>query len=64
MSDEGVLRDDAGDAMIDPAVVGRHERIARRAFDLYTSRGEPGTGALQDWLQAEAEIEREDSAPA
>jgi hypothetical protein len=34
----------------------RIERIARRAYDLYQQRGYDG-GDIQDWLQAEREID-------
>ncbi len=34
------------------------ERIRRRAFELYEQRGKVNALALDDWLQAEAEILR------
>ncbi|HVW30091.1 MAG TPA: DUF2934 domain-containing protein [Polyangiaceae bacterium] len=37
-------------------VVMNHDTIARRAFEIYESRG-PGEGdALADWVQAEREL--------
>lgn len=38
----------------------RKERIRRRAFELWVSRGKPPGAALDDWLQAEEEIRRAD----
>jgi len=35
----------------------RIERIARRAYDLYEARGGDGGRDLQDWLDAEREID-------
>jgi hypothetical protein len=32
------------------------ERIARRAFELYTERGKQPGYALDDWLRAEREL--------
>jgi Protein of unknown function (DUF2934) len=32
------------------------ERIRRRAYELYEARGREDGRALEDWLQAEAEI--------
>lgn len=37
-------------------VLPREERIRRRAFELYASRGKRPGRALDDWLQAEEEI--------
>ena len=37
----------------------RLRRIARRAHDLYESRGSTPGNDLQDWLQAEREIDAE-----
>ena len=46
------------------ATADLHARITERAFHLYLSRnGEPGD-ALSDWLQAEGEIEQENSQAA
>jgi HSP20 family molecular chaperone IbpA len=33
-----------------------HERIARRAFDLFSARGFADGGELEDWLLAESEV--------
>lgn len=39
------------------ATVSHEERIRRRAYELYVARGsEPGR-ALDDWLQAEGEVQ-------
>jgi hypothetical protein len=38
-------------------VVSRMARIARRAHELYEARGGEGDGAINDWLQAEREID-------
>jgi hypothetical protein len=40
-----------------------HEKIARRAFELYEARGRQGGRELQDWLQAEAEVLQEEILP-
>ena len=37
----------------------RIERIARRAFEIYEARGGQNGRALEDWLQAEREIDNE-----
>jgi len=34
------------------------ERIRRRAYELYVQRGSQSGSELDDWLQAEEEIER------
>jgi hypothetical protein len=34
------------------------ERIRRRAYELYVERGNPSGSELDDWLQAEEEIQR------
>ena len=36
-----------------------HERIARRAYELYQKRGQPSGHDLEDWLEAEALIKAE-----
>jgi Protein of unknown function (DUF2934) len=33
-----------------------HEQIARRAFDLWQSRGYPRGSEAQDWMEAEEEL--------
>lgn len=49
-----------GDAIQTPAVAEpRIERIARRAHELYEARGGTDGRALEDWLQAEREIDAE-----
>jgi len=35
------------------------ERIAERAYELYQKRGKQGSGALQDWLDAERQVTEE-----
>jgi hypothetical protein len=35
------------------------DRIARRAHELYEIRGTEGDSAIEDWLQAEREIDGE-----
>ena len=37
--------------------VSLEERIRQRAYDLYVSRGNPSGSELDDWLQAEQEIQ-------
>ena len=37
----------------------REEEIRRRAFEIYLERGEQPDTELDDWLQAERELERE-----
>ena len=47
----------------DPAEISRAsrlDRIARRAFQIYESRGDGHERALSDWLQAEREIDLAD----
>ena len=39
-----------------------HHEIRLRAYDLYERRGAVGEHALDDWLQAEAEVLREKCA--
>ena len=36
----------------------RDEEIRRRAYEIYLERGEQPGGELDDWLQAERELER------
>ncbi len=36
----------------------RHEEIRRRAYEIYLERGEQPGRELDDWLQAERELER------
>ena len=36
-----------------------HEDIAKRAFELYEARGRQNGHDLEDWLQAEEELEEE-----
>jgi len=38
------------------AGVDLHEQIRRRAYELYEQRGRHNGFAVQDWLQAEAEV--------
>ncbi|MEX2272454.1 MAG: DUF2934 domain-containing protein [Vicinamibacterales bacterium] len=40
----------------DPAR-SRFDRIARRAYEIYQKRGTTGGRELEDWLQAEREID-------
>jgi outer membrane protein TolC len=49
---------------VDPAVgpLARTERIARRAYELYERRGGTGGHDLQDWLEAERQIDAEDDS--
>jgi hypothetical protein len=42
-----------------PEAEPRIERIARRAHELYDARGGTHGRALEDWLQAEREIDAE-----
>ena len=39
-----------------PARVPSHEEIARRAYEIYLSRGEVPGRDPEDWLQAEQEL--------
>jgi Protein of unknown function (DUF2934) len=34
----------------------REDLIRKRAYELYQARNEDAGGAIQDWLQAEAEV--------
>jgi len=38
--------------------LARKEEIGRRAYEIYLERGEQPGQELDDWLQAEREIER------
>ncbi len=40
-----------------------HERIAMRAFEKWVKRGRPQGTALQDWMEAEAELMKELGRP-
>ena len=44
-----------------------HAEIARRAYDLYLSRGQAHGADLEDWLEAERQVateeQRHDAAP-
>ena len=33
-----------------------HEQIAKRAFEIYLSRGNKPGSAMEDWMKAEAEL--------
>ena len=41
----------------------RAERIRQRAYELYEARGQEAGHEIDDWLQAEAEIEASEKAP-
>ena len=47
---------------VEPTQAGRHDRIARRAYALYQSRGSADGWDVQDWLDAERQINA-DSGP-
>ena len=47
---------DTGEASVGNAA--RDEDIRRRAYEIYLERGEQPGGELDDWLQAERELER------
>ncbi len=47
---------------LDPPAEPRMKRIARRAHEIYEARGGVDGKALEDWLQAEREIDSELSA--
>jgi len=67
MSGTGSRRDNADEAL--PSRPPRRSearisRIARRAHEIYEARGGAQGKALEDWLQAEREIDAEmDAAP-
>jgi hypothetical protein len=42
----------------------RNTEIARRAYHIWESKGRPDDGALDHWLQAEAEVMAEVALPA
>jgi hypothetical protein len=44
---------------LDPPAEPRMKRIARRAHEIYEARGGVDGKALEDWLQAEREIDSE-----
>lgn len=41
------------------ALSSRRERIERRAFEKWLAKGRPRGTALQDWLEAEIEVNNE-----
>ena len=44
---------------VSDAVTSRRESIERRAFRKWLAKGRPRDTALQDWLEAEVEIDEE-----
>ena len=40
-----------------PDKAAQEEQIRRRAYEIYLARGGQGASELDDWLQAEAELE-------
>jgi len=48
-----------GAAALEEAGLSRMERIARRAYEISQTRGTGHGGAVEDWLQAEREIDGE-----
>lgn len=42
-----------------PAMTSRPERIAQRAYAIYERRGNQDGSPMEDWLQAEREIDDE-----
>jgi hypothetical protein len=56
--DQNGQRADSG-ARADDGPASRIERIARRAYEISQARGGEDGRALDDWLQAEREIDRE-----
>lgn len=64
MTRERYGRRDSGDSEHrgtdgEPSTLPRLERIARRAFAIYEARGGAHGQSLDDWLQAEREIDAE-----
>jgi hypothetical protein len=51
------VRAKTGEASV--ANPAREEEIRRRAYEIYLERGEQPGRELDDWLQAESELERE-----
>jgi hypothetical protein len=49
-------RADTGEASAESSA--REEEISRRAYEIYLERGEQPGRELDDWLQAERELER------
>jgi hypothetical protein len=47
----------AGVGELPPENLARDEEIRRRAYDIYLERGQQAGGELDDWLQAERELE-------
>jgi len=44
-----------------PAARPTHQQIAERAYHIYEERGREDGNALEDWLQAELELNEADS---
>jgi hypothetical protein len=68
-SAHGIRRDEGGTVPAGPQSPrrpkgSRIERIARRAHEIYEARGGEHGKALDDWLQAEREIDAEDDQSA
>jgi hypothetical protein len=40
-----------------------HEKISMRAYEKWVKRGRPQGSAVQDWLEAEAELRAEQGRP-
>jgi hypothetical protein len=62
MASDGRPKDDrarGGVSRRHPATESRISRIARRAHEIYRARGGEHGKALEDWLQAEREIDAE-----
>lgn len=48
---------DAGDSVSRPAPASNTDDIARRAYEIYESRGRADGADVDDWLQAERELQ-------
>lgn len=44
---------------VDPIHASREELVRRKAYNLYEQRGKTEGRAIEDWLQAESQIEME-----
>ena len=50
------VQSEMGQPAVDLTSVDRHDRIARRAYALYLSRGAADGWDVQDWLDAERQV--------
>lgn len=60
---ESTTKPRAAKVKSEESVIDLEEQIRQRAYELYERRGRGDGHATEDWLQAEAELVRERTAP-